>query len=533
MVKLPTYLSNTSVNNVGGGRSATAQDFGGDLGISGLARGVASKADAISQVSGVYQDISDRLQSYKNTIDQQEYSATMSVFELSTLERNKELSSQDYEPDVSLPATFSNDLMERAKALKIPNSMRAKFESDMQSLNYAVSQYGLEEQSRRTQLRVKNAYNTTLDSQLAIVGQYPDMRDSSLKRIEESIAALPGAEEYKLDLFSDSKQKIMETSAGAMVTMAPELFLQQQNNGQWDDLIESNKYVSAANSQIESNKKKQEKDLIASREASVLQKLSNEDSFNDKLLDDNITLAQKLVDINKLEVSGQVRKEFAAAARRQINSEKELNATTNSDTMAAITTRMYDLNAIADTNERDYLLGVNNIRADIMNKRAEGLLSADDQRRMNNQIKSLMSARIADATNDVTRSYGDARRQIEMQVPAEMRGDALRRLFYETETDRLEKELEGVSGRDARKQLKAIYGQKAKVIINDIKSNRRINAFESVPKIKSLEQGMQEINTPEVTELLSTFDYTMKDVEETARSNNMTPSEVIELLRNK
>ena len=157
----------------------------------------------------------------------------------------------------------------------------------------------------------------------------------------------------------------------------------------------------------------------------------------------------------------------------------DLNAATNSDRMADIVTRMYDINA-NDESDSDYLIGIRNIRDEIMKARADGDLSADDEAKLNNQMKTLTSARTAEATNQVSYMFGNARELIQNGLPPELRGDATRQLFYaaqELQAQAQDPEKEPITVKE--------YRVKALEIIDAIKEQRRTGAIQKMQDLKA------------------------------------------------
>ncbi len=260
-------------------------------------------------------------------------------------------------------------------------------------------------------------------------------------------------------------------------------------------------------------------DAAAAKEAtetSEVEQLANQHELMDRIESNDVTTDDKMLDINKQELTGTINQEFAADARRYLESKEKINAITNSNKMADIVTRMYDLNSMADMNEKDYLIGVQNIRQEIMQKRAKGELSRDDEEKLSNQIKTLMSNKVSDATQNVSLSFGDARKVIDHALPPDLRGVATRKLFYKVDEE-MQKNPDLT-----RDQQKALYSEHAMEIVDEINKERRTKALATVAA---------PVVADDRESFLKTVGYTMDDVKETAKNHGVTEAVVIQQLR--
>jgi hypothetical protein len=288
---------------------------------------------------------------------------------------------------------------------------------------------------------------------------------------------------------------------------------------------QTEKLYDAIDTQRKTNKAADIKAAKEAKEADIFTQLANQDQFTDMISDDSISSDQKIVNINEADLAGNITKQFAIEARRYVTSVKAVDAATNASLMGDLVTRMHDLNTIEDVNQRDYLIGVENVRTDIMRLRANGELSADDEKKLNNQMKTLTSAKTADATNKIAFSFGKANKVIKTQLPPELRGEATRRLFYEVEGDRVEKE-----ARKTGKEARALYEAKVNKVIDDIKLERRNRT------VRLTQEVLAPVILPnELTDddFIESKGFTEESIQETAEKYNLTREEVITKLRGK
>ena len=216
------------------------------------------------------------------------------------------------------------------------------------------------------------------------------------------------------------------------------------------------------------------------RQADELTQIANYNLAMVTAQDDTISPEQKIVSINEAEAKGNVRKEDAVLLRRYVNSVKALNAVTNSQEMGDILVRVNDLNANLNytAESRDYLSGINNIRADIMTMRANGNLSQGDENKLNAQINNLTAAKIAGATVDIANGFSKADKQIQTQLNPDLWGTARRALFDQVELE--VEELDIVNEREKTRARKDLYNKNVTTVIQNIQSSKRLQAIELV-----------------------------------------------------
>lgn len=267
----------------------------------------------------------------------------------------------------------------------------------------------------------------------------------------------------------------------------------------------------------------EEKAALEATKVDTMTLIANQNALMEEIETGTATYDEKMLKINRMEVMGGIKQEFAADIRRYMESKKAVNAVTNDPLMADVVTQMYDLNATADMNEADYLRGVQNIKRKIMNLRSDGTLSREDEEKLNNQLRTLTSAKVSDATTSVAFSFGEANKLIEQGLPPELRGKATRELFYKVDEESAKgKEL---SQEDERK----LYKTHARAIIDRINTERRNKALSLVNESQTTVNIEQDKATQD---FLTQKGYTMDDVRETAKKHGMTEKQVIQHIQN-
>jgi hypothetical protein len=280
---------------------------------------------------------------------------------------------------------------------------------------------------------------------------------------------------------------------------------------------------------LESEAKRQESEakanLIRQQEADIVTQINNQNQLMEMIQADGMSVDEKVFKINEMDLKGQIREDFATEARRYLSSAEKINAATDSAAMADIVTRMYDLNAMADTSPTEYLKGVQNVREEIIKARSDGKLSADDEVKLGNQLKTLTAAKTSDATQQLAYSFGEARKIIDTNLPPEQRGAAIRRMFYESE------KLQGQAADPNAKEpvTQETYMKSARKIVDEYNAQRREVTLKTVQEVGNKPAAAPE----EVETLLKEKGYSMRDVQETAKKYGISEQQVIEKLRAK
>lgn len=241
----------------------------------------------------------------------------------------------------------------------------------------------------------------------------------------------------------------------------------------------------------------------------------NVQGVTDLINDPSQTYYQKRLAIDQMDMSGAITPKTAEQSRRLLNSKKDVDSITSSAVMADVVTKIYDINSQQGMNNADYLKGVQGIHDLILQKQTNGELNSLDVQKLNNEMKTLTSKRVSDATKSVGNDMYEAT-QMFQTLPPEYRGEATRQLFYKTQ---------GQQDQLTPDQYSALTKKSAQQVIDNINADRR----------KATVKTLQTVNAPAPDDVgfLKTKGYTMDDVKETAKIHNITEAEVIRRLRAK
>lgn len=199
---------------------------------------------------------------------------------------------------------------------------------------------------------------------------------------------------------------------------------------------------------------------------------------------------QKLVEINRAEMLGQVRPEDASVLRRYVNSTKALNAITSSDFVSDIISRAYDLNASYDMDPdgNNYLKGMQSLEVDILNGRAAGELTAEDESKLRNTLRGLTSSKKSGATASIRDNWSSATRSIQTALSPDLWGVATRQLW-----DAVNEEKQRIREEENREVTRSeelkLWSNLAQPVISRIQIDRRERALNAINSVATQRVG--------------------------------------------
>jgi hypothetical protein len=238
----------------------------------------------------------------------------------------------------------------------------------------------------------------------------------------------------------------------------------------------------------------EEAKLKANTLADQVRGLKRNDEFIDSVMDSDLGIDELLVNVNKEELeTGQ----DLSDVRRYLNSKKAVDAKSNPLATGKIIAQIYDLNADISMGQDGarYLNGLQNIKMDIMKKRANGELSQADETALLKQIQQLTSAKTAEATNLLASNWYKASSMVKKSVAPEDYGLAIRALHFEVE-GMIEQYREDNNAEPTRQQIQTFWNTGALNATNLIAQDRRQKALErlqqptqlTIPVITTQEQ---------------------------------------------
>lgn len=171
--------------------------------------------------------------------------------------------------------------------------------------------------------------------------------------------------------------------------------------------------------------------LMREYEETLKQNQGEEEATN--YIYSNASYDEKLKYINEQEFLGNISEHFATQARRNIKQfrPESMDSMSTATSISEIMERAYDLNS-SDISDTEYLKGIRNLRNEINVMQANGDISTKDAVKLTKQLANTTNKRMAEATQGVADGYGAAKDYIDKTLPAELRAEAYRDIFYAT-----------------------------------------------------------------------------------------------------
>ena len=159
-----------------------------------------------------------------------------------------------------------------------------------------------------------------------------------------------------------------------------------------------------------------------------------EQAENLKTLDENsvynedIKIDQRISDVRLAIAKGEIAKESGQARINYLVSVDKLNASTNQPLEDKLIASVYDVLYLKDP--KDYLLGMRNLNARMLEEVAAGNLTEDQYDSVQNRMAVLTQARTAKSGTDLNLSMSSAKRIIKNLLPPESYNAGMRYIFY-------------------------------------------------------------------------------------------------------
>ena len=159
-----------------------------------------------------------------------------------------------------------------------------------------------------------------------------------------------------------------------------------------------------------------------------------EQAENLKTLDENsvynedIKIDQRISDVRLAIAKGEIAKESGQARINYLVSVDKLNASTNQPLEDKLISNVYDVLYLKST--KDYLIGMRNLDARMLQEVAAGNLTEDQYDSIQNRKAVLTQARTAKSGTDLNRSMSSATRIIKNLLPPESYNAGMRYIFY-------------------------------------------------------------------------------------------------------
>ena len=143
---------------------------------------------------------------------------------------------------------------------------------------------------------------------------------------------------------------------------------------------------------------------------------------------EDIKINQRISDVRLAIAKGEIAKESGQARINYLVSVDKLNASTNQPLEDKLIANVYDVLYLKDP--KDYLLGMRNLNARMLEEVAAGNLTEDQYDSVQNRMAVLTQARTAKSGTDLNLSMSSAKRIIKNLLPPESYNAGMRYIFY-------------------------------------------------------------------------------------------------------
>lgn len=321
------------------------------------------------------------------------------------------------------------------------------------------------------------------------------------------VAAQGVVPDSKLSEIDTSRRVDMsEAFTNGMLQSDPEQVLVTLDEGGFDKFLDTEQKTKLRKDADKAVIKKREEDTVRQLEIQTVSSADLVDLVNNT----NLTNYDKERSILEQELAGNISPTFGSKLRQVIKSTKTVNAITKDNAMGDIITKMFDLNAISEINPQDYLIGMQNLREEILDMQSKGDLNQEDVNKLNNELTNKTSKKTAEATSFIGNYFPKVKDTFDEQLQPRFRFKAMRNFFY------------AVEGKDLPEDE---YRKEALKVIDDINLERRNSA------LKAVKAPREELFNEK--EFLKSINVTEEQIKFTMNKYGLTREQVIQRLRNR
>jgi len=260
----------------------------------------------------------------------------------------------------------------------------------------------------------------------------------------------------------------------------------------------------------------EKRDKLAIEEATIdsymVQNKTLDALDTDVIYNDDLTSNEKITAIRKAMLDKKIGSDDGKNRIAYLNSKDKLDATTDLELVSELTSLTYDVLSLKSTS--DYLIGVKNIKDEVLSLQESGKLTQDGAQGILNIFNNLTQSRTAKSGEELGLTMSKAKNILKTMVAPEYYSSGMRYLFYNAEPEirdtnaereaELLKEDPGASERDIKKVLLtsdekiAIYTRRAKEAVDQIKQDQSERARVIIDRTVKTQTG-RNVTIPTVT----------------------------------
>lgn len=423
--------------------------------------------------------------------------------------------------------------------------LKMQLEEDLIGIRSSLDRKAVAFQAAETAGKLASDAQAAIDKDAAFIRSNPDDYEMLLKQKLSMVEALAIPPEKRRELHDEVNNKFAKSVITNAIEKAPSSAIDMLNNGVFDDKIspeDKQAMLKASERSVEAEIKGREdaaKKLLKKAELDKKQRQQEkQDEFvAGTLYDNTVSDENKLKQLAVMELEGKITDGFASDARRVISTLKDVDAETNDDSFATIVQLINDANVQYGSNFKsgEYLENVDNIRKQILNSQANGLISQKHATKLYNTVANMTSKTVSEATKALEYE-GDYKTAIEIfdnSVNPTYRGTALRTYFDRSEGKAMnsaeQREL-ALQVADEVSNEKRMQAQKT--VDSYISSRRAANARNVDIKVNQSDTNVKNADISDA-DVMKKLGASEEDINYTMKQTGLSREEVFKKLRRK
>lgn len=222
-----------------------------------------ANADGLKQTAQALEGASDIMFKVQRQNDTLDYTKRISQLQIDLMKDAETINNSELPEGKTIADAYEENFKQRIQGFKIPSSIRADVEMDIERMKSGFVEGGIREQARQAGIRARTDWEQSLTNAENIVAMNPAMAGAMQEQLMKAAGTLNLADADRDALAVNGQERILGAQAGAMAKSNPGSFIAQAKAGKWNSVPNLESYVSRAESQI----KQYENESISSIES--------------------------------------------------------------------------------------------------------------------------------------------------------------------------------------------------------------------------------------------------------------------------
>jgi len=203
----------------------------------------ALEGQALQGLGEAAQGLSQRLEEIQVRKDELQYNNVLTDFRIESMKRAEDINRTS---GGNLLEAQNADLKTRADALQIPESMKERFQQDLNQMRVTMAGAAIQEQTRRAGAAARQNFEDIVTKNENLVALDPAMQQTAMDTLAASVNALPLDPTTKQSVLNQSRDRIRSKAAEVLARTRPDEFKQSAEAGQWNDVKDIDSYLRLA-----------------------------------------------------------------------------------------------------------------------------------------------------------------------------------------------------------------------------------------------------------------------------------------------